>query len=134
MTILPKAIHRFSAIPIKTPATLFTEIEKKFEHSHGTRKDPQRARAILNKNNIGEIGIPDLKIYYRAMAIKQYGTNLKTDIYVDQWNKAEDTNMSTRNYNYLILKKAKNVCCKKIGFNKWGNWMPTCTRMKADHD
>lgn len=108
MTILPKAIHRFSAIPIKTPATLFTETEKKkFEHSHGTRKDPQRARAILNKNNTGEIGIPDLKIYYRAMAIKQYGTNLKTDIYVDQWNKAEDTNMSTHNYNYLILNKGQ---------------------------
>ena len=41
MTILPKAIYRFSAIPIKLPMAFFKELDKKLHSLYGNRKDPE---------------------------------------------------------------------------------------------
>ena len=90
MTILPNAINRFNAFPIKLSMAFSTELEQKISQFIWKYKRPQTTKAVLRKKKGAEgISLPYFRLHFKATVSKTVLCYWHKNRNIDQWNKIE---------------------------------------------
>ena len=123
MSILPKAIYRFNAIPIKLP-TVFLQrtTTNNFTICMEIQKKPQIAKAVLRKKN----GTGGINIHAWLQTILQSYSHQDSMVLAqrqkyNEWDKTESQEINPHTYGHIIFDKgSKNIQWRKNNrFNKW---------------
>lgn len=121
MTILPNAVYRVSAVPIKIPTSFFTKIEINIPEFIRNHKRAQMANTIPNKSNAGGAAIPDLRLLIQSLSSKNNMVPAQ-DRHVVQWHRTEDTNISPWNFSHLLDKDVRNTSWRKESIANKSCW------------
>ena len=134
MSILPKAIYRFNAIPIKLPSVFFRELEQIISQFVWKYKKPQKAKAILRKR----IELEESTAWFQSLlqSHSHQDSVVLSQRQKYRWHKLESPEIHPSTYGHLIFDRGgKNVQWRKDNlFNKWcwESWSTTCKRMKLE--
>lgn len=132
MPILPKAMYRLTAIPVRIPTQFFPVMQRQFSTLYG-KSELKKAKTILdNKRIIGSISTPDCKFYYRIMVIKTTWYQHKNRCF-DQQNQIEDIDLNPHIYGHLIFdfKKIQKYTLEKNPASLWRNSMSAHRRRQT---